>query len=915
VEYSGSGALTNGVVGGDVDIVRLSLEPGSVLRAFGTQAVGSPVVPIAQIFDADGNLLSAQGIGDALYTSPIRQDVFVAISDTNNQNFNPSVAATGTAAAEGAYEVTMRVTVDRGALVDNNRVEITGGYEVSVSGAPLRVDGAIGSRGIPIFVNISMSADQVAAALQLALANQFSNGDTDAFPVTGSQLRLAGFPVTNAEIFSVTGGRYGDQFGSNGTTSTNSNSFEGAYFDDVIIGFAERGERVTGPGGGTDQTFVGTGAVPTTGTYQLEIRDASEYIASRDRSLFRTFDTNDRLGREIQIVAPDAVNIVQGSTFQLSDGNTLVTFEFVDIDAGGTATPGNVAVPYSLAFEDPETQRIDPLTNQPVPGSGEIRPMNGSEVADAIIAAINSPAVRSLVEISAAKSSGVDTVYDERINLFGNVEIVDGNGVLAAVNRSTGRGDQNRDRESQGIVIVENSRFLFNESYGIDISHNTFGFVDGVPIEQAVRYQRNLIELNTENLVTGAVVQSNTLAFNGDGGIRISGIDEDDFIADESLQDPVPFDRILNNTIIGGSISPGSTTEPQVFAGLLFEGGVQSFADSVIDYNPNRTGGPVPGGNFQNANNAIGVPQNLTRGAEPEDGTTTVSLGAGGSITLGFTDNVLIGSGDASPDLVVFETGEVESVLVEISRDGQTFFDVGFVGGNTNRVDIDAFGYGPQDRFAFVRLTDLRQGTATTGPVGADIDAVGVLSSAPIEIYTSGGTGIELVNNASPTLLNNVIVNSATAVAAGAQATPVLGGNTFYRNDTDVTGPITIGQFAQQIADAESLFVNASELVFTPSAGASTIDSSVDSLEDRNSLAIVRQAVGLPQSPILAPRIDGNGQLRVDDPGVETPSGLGENVFVDRGAEDRFDDTGPRAILLNPRAASLGTDSGVVQAG
>ncbi len=34
-------------------------------------------------------------------------------------------------------------------------------------------------------------------------------------------------------------------------------------------------------------------------------------------------------------------------------------------------------------------------------------------------------------------------------------------------------------------------------------------------------------------------------------------------------------------------------------------------------------------------------------------------------------------------------------------------------------------GFGLEDRFSFVRLTDLRQGTSNSGPAGADIDAIG----------------------------------------------------------------------------------------------------------------------------------------------------------------------------------------------
>ena len=87
--------------------------------------------------------------------------------------------------------------------------------------------------------------------------------------------------------------------------------------------------------------------------------------------------------------------------------------------------------------------------------------------------------------------------------------------------------------------------------------------------------------------------------------------------------------------------------------------------------------------------------------------------------------------------------------------------------------------------------------------------------------------------------------------------------------------------------DFEQIFVDPTKLVFTPQHDVRTIDSSIDSLEDRPSLSTVRGAVGLPSVPIIAPSIDLNGQLRIDDPDVDAPTGIGQSVFKDRGAEDR----------------------------
>ncbi len=71
-------------------------------------------------------------------------------------------------------------------------------------------------------------------------------------------------------------------------------------------------------------------------------------------------------------------------------------------------------------------------------------------------------------------------------------------------------------------------------------------------------------------------------------------------------------------------------------------------------------------------------------------------------------------------------------------------------------------------------------------------------------------------------------------------------------------------------------------------------------MEDRSIIDQVKSAIGIPTSPILAPDFDIVGLRRVDDPAVNTPAGLGENVFTDRGAFERSDFVGPIAVLQRP---------------
>lgn len=165
------------------------------------------------------------------------------------------------------------------------------------------------------------------------------------------------------------------------------------------------------------------------------------------------------------------------------------------------------------------------------------------------------------------------------------------------------------------------------------------------------------------------------------------------------------------------------------YDGVTFPEGNISFADAVVDYTPDFQGGNTPTvPNATDPEEALGSPDfsfSTLEGA--------VALGDGGRITLEFLNNVLTGSGDSSPDLHIFEIGiGVEDTFVEISTDGSTFIGVGEVTGGTSSIDIDAFGFDAFDEFRFVRLTDDFGVEGTSDPtVGADIDAVGAISTSP----------------------------------------------------------------------------------------------------------------------------------------------------------------------------------------
>ncbi|GIW92548.1 MAG: hypothetical protein KatS3mg110_0589 [Pirellulaceae bacterium] len=160
--------------------------------------------------------------------------------------------------------------------------------------------------------------------------------------------------------------------------------------------------------------------------------------------------------------------------------------------------------------------------------------------------------------------------------------------------------------------------------------------------------------------------------------------------------------------------------------------------------------------------------------------------------------------------------------------------------------------------------------------------------------------GILVENNASPTLLNNIVANLATGISVDASSSSTVVGGTLYQNN-GVNSTGSLGSFPIVLQNGEPLFVEAAAGNFYLKAGSPAIDSGINSMADRPALVSVKSPLGIPVSPILAPAKDLLGQVRGDDPTVEPPPGAGENVFIDRGAIDRVDFSGPTGFVLDPR--------------
>jgi hypothetical protein len=204
----------------------------------------------------------------------------------------------------------------------------------------------------------------------------------------------------------------GDIFGAfNSPQRGQANTFEGVYIDDIIIGFAERGEIGTGSVGNTGfvANQLAAGGV-TTGSYQLEVRRAREAGVPNlpfipNLLLLESMHTNDRLQPGRTLDAPSGAEISDGRNFSLSDGIRTLTFEFNDvtIPGGSGVTPGHV----QIDFRPDDTASV---------------------IAQRVVLAVNSQPVQAVLKIAAQLDDGTPvptTVLSttNRVNFIGDISV------------------------------------------------------------------------------------------------------------------------------------------------------------------------------------------------------------------------------------------------------------------------------------------------------------------------------------------------------------------------------------------------------------------------------------------------------------------------------------------------------------
>jgi len=916
------------VVGGETFEVDLGL---SILSPAGTSISEGETI---MVLDNEGNSYELELTSDEFITEGNVPVNYTTQSSAIEVAAELSAALGDLGLSHTVLDNRITLDADNAFPAENSLFQISGGG----------LDEGVAEGNIAIELDRTMSGNEVAAILSDVLAQTLAGGDEQAFPETNNLVRIYGVDVDDPGPFGLAVELPGDNTGAftnaPGTPAyrglenqyryydfddddeivpevLNPNLrdpdaddedqpedfavfFEGLYIDDLVIGFRARGEVVTDhrefftypitpdwdiPPFDVDERVpdifaytssdseVGFSDAIVTGEYQAEIR-----VATHDEISLNKLD---RAVPNTTLLSPKGAQLFDGKTFQINDGLRTVTFEYNDLALGaeGDVATGNVAVDFNTSDTD-------------------------FEVAVAIRDAVN---VSGLTLTATTADGGVnaDVVSSgsNRVNLFGNAVVLNQeapNGIEYLVSEVEAAGNRNRD---QGQLIIAQSRVTNSEGHGIIVEDAlrdlpSYEWADPDGLEQHAQFQegdytpqpgpiRNLREINQEVLTTGVVIANNVVAFNELGGIKYGG-DPNGYIL------TAPF----------GKNPPNDNLE------VWDNGGINGQKFTITDHNDlsrtfefhdltqNNPG--VPGTDWA----ADSVPIFFQRDDFQTPLDSCLYQDCEGRYTvedLDMADRIQEAIERSNLDVNVYR-GKGDELFVE----GAAFIGVrpndvpsAFIESFVSRVQTGAVPFGRIVNNTVVglggRFTDTRVDELTS----IDPNATEPTFLRVVNDYKD--VGIDIGDNADPTLMNNVIVNFEVGMSTDFTALDTVRNGMVFQGNNQNTQNTNVGDFAVVLGMDDPLFVDPLNGNFYPAANSTIIDSSIDSLEDRPSLVTVKDPIGIARSPIIAPSRDALGQLREDDPNVEPQNGQGRNAFKDRGAIDRVDFVGPRVSLLTPR--------------
>ncbi|MDP6060047.1 MAG: pre-peptidase C-terminal domain-containing protein, partial [Pirellulaceae bacterium] len=611
------------------------------------------------------------------------------------------------------------------------------------------------------------------------------------------------------------------------------------------------------------------------GPYQLEVRKATDF----GTPLIRSFDTNDRLSQGITLLAQPGSHIFDGQTFVIGDGINTVVFEYEDVTANNGIKSGHQAIPFNPSSPDYVVART-------------VRDaINGSEVQAVL------PEVSAVLGDGTIVGNGNPTISTSaRVNLFGpahlsihGFNVTETNDMLGEATPTNIVGQNSPSFLGSGF-IGDNPGFPLKTGLDVDLFH--------LQLERG-----EVIRLDVDADEIGSELDSALRVFNSNG-VELAFSDDDqapgefvrldpflEFVA-QTTGDYFVGVSAFNNSLYDPNVEASGNNGQTGFYQIEITFGAASRADFLLfddtgDSNQARDQGQVLIHSNRISNSeSFGIVVD----AGPRDGGTNSDGELNSTPHMGPVRNLFELNTDNLATSAVIENNVLFGNQVGAIRfSGET------------RPTGEQVGSVPFGRIVNNTLYGVGGSLAPTG---------------------SGDVGILIDEFAAPTILNNIVANfdiGIQVVQDGvSENQTIVGGQLYQGNATSNITGVSSQDFGialdnpdptalpngpncvTDLHDPNALFVNpfAENFYLLPCSRA--IDSSVGSLLDRSSFVRVKDPLGIGPSPILAPDNDVTGQLRADDPNVETPNGFGDDVFIDRGGIDRADFAGPTANLVNP---------------
>ncbi len=473
-----------------------------------------------------------------------------------------------------------------------------------------------------------------------------------------SSLTIAGTASTLDGTCTTTGDKavFGEFCSSTRSIRSLNNQYEGFYVDDIIVGFAERGEMVTG---GPQATRLGD---PTTfsdlqsgrtsrendpnanpdnyvGDYQVEVRRSGEYAGlNKDGSISvgMTYDTNDAHIITPLTVAPNGfsgfeqgtlngdMNFVSPPTVPITVGTTTIDWSAPVQDLKwktDTTTPlhGTYAATTNAWGGGMLGDRVAGLElTKTYAQAGAIQfayRVNATSENDGLYFLIDGvpqklagmagePSTQTTNPFLAtgdipyfvatfSVSSGTHVFTWAAANIDQSSPQVFIDDVSILIGGTGLTGDQNKAR-AQGQLILDSNFITNSATTGINVQA---GDPDANGNDPHPGSLIRFVPQNQNRLAPGVVIQNNVIAWSGQTGISFAG--------DSSGAPDVafPFGRILNNTIYGGShvgtgISISNTASPTTLNNLL--------AGLAVGISGGTSSGAVTRSNFFQDNSSNG---------------------------------------------------------------------------------------------------------------------------------------------------------------------------------------------------------------------------------------------------------------------------------------------------------------------